>query len=604
MKDTGTPIKTDTSNIPSGYVGGSGSEIDPDLVGFELKEDVEVVNAAQLNYAMKSDIVKNIKITENITLSENLTITKNVEITAGKELTLANGKNLCVDQRYQTGSEGDSNYVPGYYGQLHILGTLNITNGSTFYNYTSTIVNGGEIKCFGNYVDKMLIDVYKICSLQLEDSTLYNEGTFTCNGNIETFHSNIEHAKGLFQNNGDLIVTGGKIESNAEFHNAGSLEIRDIYSETDQTCDISFGDSLTGDSNKIDYTACVYNEDGLQRAVQKQNEKVSDYGDKEAIKGYEIYNAITACEDMEISKDVTINRADFCINYVKRKDDDSEPIITRVTNNATIKLQNANLLVKGTLDNNGTVEFEKPVLESDAYGNIQVWPIGYFCNEMTGSVNQGIIYRMDDFKPDASGIVVTSSGLIDYTSNLKIVDVAIVYDFAGLVKAAVTDKDVENNLKYERIDIRKHEEPNESDIEIQKNLEIDADMFIESGSSIIVPDNVTLSFVGENHLITNQADMLVKGELRLGDGYTLVNQGTILIGETNDTSNTAVFLNNGKIQNMNFIQVLERGKLTNNGTIENQSIITAKDGEFDGTGTVKAGLGSQNEGVPEDRITY
>lgn len=589
VKDTGKPIKTgETTQVPpsSGSAGSSGSG-DPG----QTSDTVEVTSEDKLIKAMNSDNINIIKISENIVLSKNLIINKNVEIAAGKELTIAAGKNLTVDKRDQAGDNPeDKSFIPGYWGVLNICGTLNISKGSTFYNYAYTIADGGELKCYGNYVDisgVQGLESTKSGILKLQNSTLYNEGTFVISSAADSYYSNIKNCGGRFTNNSHLLVVSGSIAANSEFHNAGYMKVVDEYSSSDSICDINLGSNLTDDSNWIEYTASVYNEDALYRAVKQQNEKISALGDNEATKGFEIYNRIDVCKNFTINNDVTINKADVWVIENQEKQ-------VELINNATIAIVDCTLHINGKLINNDTIILGKAPKEGEtgSFGSIQVWPRGYFTNNGNVDAAEGRIYRMDDFKPADAKIYVVKA-TIDGTKSLNVCDIAIAHNFEGLKKAAVTDKAI-----YERIDIIRHEEENESDIILEADLEIDADMYIEWGSGIEVPEDIKLTFVGCNHWINNQADIWVYGKLSLGSNYVLENDGKIQVGAiTGDLADKCTFTNNGTVNNRNYIEVLSNGLFTNNGTINNQNTIKVQDGEFNGSGIIYADTNSNIQGV-------
>ncbi len=608
VEDTGEPVKTGepTPVVPpvpsssggSGGSGDSGDSGDSDDSG-QTSDTIEVTSETQLKDAMNLDNIFDVIITENIVLTDNLTIKKNVKINSGKQLTLATGKNLTLDRKEWVGNPEDENFVQGYWGSLDICGTLNIPTGSTFYNYTYTLVNGGKIKCYGNYVDISGVQGLESTNygfLRLENSILYNEGTFVISANVDAYYSNIQHCDGRFTNNGGLNVVSGSIESSSEFHNAGYLKIIDEYSSTDSFCNINFGNSLTDDSNWIDYTAAVYNENALYRVAQNQNDKIIALGDKEATKGFERYNRIDICENMTLNSDVTINKADvWVIEKREKQENDVEQVIpVELINNATISLNDCILHVNGKLINNDTIILGQTIKEGEPriFGDIQVWPRGHFTNDGTVDVREGIIHRMDDLKPADTGLTVVKA-IIDGTKSLNYSDVAIVHNFEGLKKAAVTDKAI-----YERIDIMRHEEMNEADITIQENIDIDADMYIEWGCGIEVPEEYTLNFVGGNHNISNNGDIWVYGKLNLGSNNEFYNEGKIQVGGIfGDLTDKCTFTNNGTMENRNYIEVLSNGLFTNNGNIDNRGTIKVQDGEFNGSGVVYADMNSNIQGV-------
>ncbi len=598
VKDTGIPIKTGeptpvTPPSGSGGTGGTGG------TGSEQESDtIEVASEAQLINAINSNTIKNVKISENIVLTNNLSINKYVEIAAGKELTIGAGKNLTVDRRDQVGDNPENtNFVPGYWGLLYVCGTLNIPKDSTFYNYANTVVDGGKIKCYGNYVDISGVQGLKSTKngfLELQNSTLYNEGTFVISSGINAYHSNIQHCGGRFTNNSGLVVIGGSITASSEFHNAGYMKVVDEYSSADSICNINFGNNITDDSKWIEYTASVYNEDALKRVVKKQNEKVEILGDNEAInRKFQIYNRIDICENMIVNSDVTINKADVWV--VEKHEKEVEQVVkVELTNNATISLNNCTLHIDGKLINNNKIILGQTFKDGkpSIYGGIQVWPRGKFTNNGNVDVKEGRIYRMDDLKPTDTGLNVVKA-TIDGTNSLNIYDTAIVHNFEGIKKAAVTDKAI-----YERIEIMRYDEANESDITLEADLDIDADMYIEWGCGIEVPENYTLSFVGNNHNIDNNGDMWIYGKLNLGSNYGLYNNGKIQVGGiTGDLTNKCTFTNNGFIENRNYIEVLSNGLFTNNGTINNQNTIKVQDGEFNGNGIVYADTNSNIQGI-------
>ncbi len=283
------------------------------------------------------------------------------------------------------------------------------------------------------------------------------------------------------------------------------------------------GGSGTGDTGEKTDTIKVTSEDKLIEAMNS-----------DSIKNVKITENIVLTNNLTINKHVEIVAGKELTNY------------------ATISLNNCALRVYGKFTNNGNVD-----------------------------VREGRIYRMVDLKPTDTGINVVQA-TIDSTSSLSVCDVAIAHNFEGLKKAAVTDKAI-----YERIEIMRHEEKNDSDIVLESDLDIDADMYIERGCGIEVPENYTLNIVGNNHNIDNEGDIWVYGKLNLGSNNEFYNDGKIQVGGIYGIlTDKCTFTNNGTMENRNYIEVLSNGLFTNNGNISNRGTIKVQDGEFNGSGIV------------------
>ncbi len=289
----------------------------------------------------------------------------------------------------------------------------------------------------------------------------------------------------------------------------------------------------------------------------------------------------------------TINRADLWVTKKYEKDEDNEVQVVKVevTNNATITLNNCALNVEGKLINSDTIILGQEG-ELHIFGDIKIWPEGYFTNNGNVDDRNGRIYKVDDLKTIDTGINIIPA-TIDGTHELDVFDTAIVHDFAGLKKAAVTDKAI-----YELIYVMKYEEINESDITMEENLDIDADMYIEWGCGIEVPEDCTLNFVGSNHNIENFGDIWVYGNLNLGSGSELYNYSKIQVGGIyGDLPDKCTFTNNGTIENLNYIEVLSNGLFTDEGTINNQGTFKVQDGEYNGNGELYTDIFSDIQGV-------
>lgn len=517
-----------------------GSSLDQLINTFVEGLNVSSVNAdteAQLRAYQTYTYIRNIHVTADINLGDSLSVTKTVVIDPGRTLTVAAGKNLTIDWR-----EWNQNQI-GYEGALAIDGTLAVPDGSQVIN-KGTVILTGALENNGAFTNLREQDAYGSRFVGT-GGTIGNAGVFVSNGEM-TLTGTALVSGGSFTNNGDLTITSGSVTSTAPFHNAGHMKICDAYGSDNLVTALHFNNTLTNNSNWIEYTACVYSEDGLDAAQAEQTAKIAaNGGSRQSATGLDVYTRMDVLTDITLTGSVTLSGWDV---WVEADDSGAAvvPYTLTIGNTGALTLVDSTLNVDGVLRNEGTLTLGT----ASGWGTIQVWPTGAFENENSGTVSGAPdgVWRMDEYKNDGSATLFRVATVTGCSYN----DIAIVHDWAGLHDAAVTKSNV-----YERIDILGGN-GNDCDITLGSDLTINAEVYIEWGNGIEIPAGKTLTLTGTHWLNTN-GDIWVYGQLNVGPGVEINNNQYIQIDGT--------VVNDGIINNNNNITLMSGGTLAGSGVV-------------------------------------
>lgn len=507
---------------------GQGSSFDNLMDQFAASLNVSSVNVSsenELRELQERNYVSEIHITANITLSDNFTICKHVVVDSSAALTLAANKNLTIDWQKEPEAQEGTN------GVLIINGSLVIPAGSELINRCEVDLSG-EIENGGTFSN--LKDEDFCGSLFSVGGTLHNSGIFANEGDMHLSDTALINSGTRFTNNGNLEITGGSVESTAEFHNAGYMKIIDEYGkEGGAVTVLSFGSTLTNNSNWIEYTAAVYTSAGFVAAQAAQNAKVEALGSTPATTGLEIYNRMDIMGDVELTdgSSITISGWDIWVETETHWDGEAESLVRHsltINSGASLTMDNCTLHINGDVTNSGTLS-----------GNIQVWPSGVL--ENNGTAQDACVNRMDEFAANGAAEVISSGKVTGSGSIGKHLDIAIVHDWPAFKYAA--EYEVSGILVYERIDVQ----GDHCDVTLQGDLTVSANIYVEWDDSITVPDGFTLTLAGE-HWLNNSGDIFVNGMLLVGAEITFNNDEHILIYGT--VKNDGLLCNRGTIDLM------------------------------------------------------
>lgn len=540
--------------LTSDHIEGYGNSLDKLIDSFVNEIDVSSINVSsetELRNAQKFNFVEVIHVVSDISLTDSFTVTKNVVVDSGATLTVAGNKNLTVDWQEWTEEQEGCN------GILTIDGALVVPGGSFVINKCEINLNGGIITNNGTFTNMNdEVDCKYSSNFWGKGGTITNNGIFVANGHMDLSDTAFTNSGIRFTNNSSFEITRGSITSTVPFHNAGHMIIGDEYydnllSDSKNTIvAIDFGDTLTDNSNWLDYTAKVYSADGLAAAQAVQNARIEALGSEPAKTGLEIYSRMNILADITLSGSITLSGWDVWVETDVWWDENTKekvykPYTLTIGSGADLTMASNTLHVCGELINEGmlTVGME------DSHATLQVWPTGSLINTSGTIIKEnGIIYRMDEYKDDGSAELM-ASGIITGYSDIQ--NIAIVHEWAALYDAAVTKSSF-----YERIDIM----GNDCDIELQSDLNISADMYIEWDDGIEVPEGKTLTLTGD-HWINNSGDIWVYGRLNIGSSIEVSNSSYIQIDGT--------VSNDGIIYNYNNITLMKDGSIEGSGTVIN-----------------------------------
>jgi adhesin HecA-like repeat protein len=323
----------------------------------------------------------------------------------------------------------------------------------------------------------------------------------------------LTHSAGTFSTYGSdgLYMTGGSLTTSGapdhSFNNEGHMSITDEYGKVGGnnicTIDADNGD-LDNDSHWLEYIAAVYSESGLIAAEAAQVAKIATPGEGDL----SVYNRLQVLDDITIDTDWALS-ADFGSYWVGStwSWDGSQnvqvPATLTINPGKTLTVPaGCNLHAEsGIVDNQGTISIF-------AGGSVDVWPQGTYSNTGAGAIadngeDNGDFYIRHEYDRDDNEILMPTVLGLGVTPAKFI---AMVYTESDLLAARENTDPV-----YDRIEIK-----GGSDIELADNLTIDATVYIEPGSGLIVPFEVTLTLTGE-HQFDNWGDITVYGALVIGD---------------------------------------------------------------------------------------
>ena len=421
--------------------------------------------------------------------------------------------------------------------------------------------------------------------LGMTEGTFNNAGRFVNNGNVSLEDVSFTHTDGTFDtyNSGGLIIIGGSFSTEGapagSFNNEGYMKIIDVYGAdaTPDICEITLDDgTLDNDSNWLDYTAAVYSDAGLLAAETAQASMRGESEDEDNDYGFSFYTRMDIQYNLALSSDKTFdNFATFWLmedriwNDVTEEDEEVTYTLTVPSGSAmTIGQECGFHVYKGEILNNGTVEIAAASGEGDEHrngGTLDIWPEGALTNNGSVEVGDGTecIARSEY---DGSGDIETSA---DVTGNAiaGLQYLAIVHSTADFSAAVAS-----TSPPYDRIEIK-----DDSNIQMQENLTVAADLFIEPGSGLIIPYGYTLILSGTNWM-DNSGDISVLGTMTIGNGFTLNNNNNLEIGAISGSENALV-------------TVSENAVLSNNGTVVVYltGTLNAQAGTYEGTDPSGAG---------------
>lgn len=190
------------------------------------------------------------------------------------------------------------------------------------------------------------------------------------NGHMDLFDSDFFYqgsGKDLFENSGLMSLVGGSFkvhEANKDtFKNEGRFEIEDRYGsdDGDLICDITVGkDNFVDDSGWLYYTATVYDQEGMKKALEIQDEKLHKNESSDYIRP--AYNKLRICGDITLSEDTDLSifpqvQADGNWYWDEETEQDGfTPTTLTIQKGAVLTLSGLLDISTATLVNHGTIE--------------------------------------------------------------------------------------------------------------------------------------------------------------------------------------------------------------------------------------------------------
>jgi hypothetical protein len=411
----------------------------------------------------------------------------------------------------------------------------------------------------------------------MRSGTFANTGTFVNNGNVDLTYVTLTHTGGdatfTTYNSAGMHITGGSFSTEGSdadsFNNEGYMRIIDQYGKdgADHACTVTIAaGTLDNDSRWLDYVAQVYSEQGLTDAEAAQQAKMTALGEGENFFGLSVYNRLDIMVNITLTGSKTLSAfPSYWVESTWSWDGTSDvetPATLTVNNGVTLTVGQERSLhaENGDIVNNGTIITAAPTDEGETHisgGAVEVWPGATFTN--SGAVtNNGTFILRNDYNGEG-GIAFAATVNGNAIANPEYL--AMAHSDADIRAAAA-----ENDPVYGRIDIK-----GDSIIELSGgDLTIDATIYIEPGSGLIVPHGVTLTLTGE-HAFDNGGDISVFGDMILGDGvnsFNLFNRGSLEIGALSGGETASVMVSaNSLLSNDGTLDIYATGTLDISGRV-------------------------------------
>lgn len=435
--------------------------------------------------------------------------------------------------------------------------TSAIRNSGTF--------NNGSITGVGDENGSSGSDAY----LGMMGGSITNTGNFVNNGSIRLENVALTHSGGTFDtyNSSGMDITGGSFTTTGapdnSFHNQGYMKISDEYGKDGKNniCTHSLSSSTFKNGSKwLDYTAAVYSSDGLAAAESANTEKRQLLGNNDSYYGTSVYNRLDFKTDMTISGSKTLSAFDnYWVETIGIWDEESKqdiriPITLTVVNGTTLTVgQTRTLHINGgILVNNGTLTTAAFTEGSNGHqyvngGAVEVWSSGSLINNGVLTNDGELLIKYEDF---GNGIL-SRTGAIPSALPNNTEYVATVYSLANLKSAIASDSPV-----FGRMEIKGN-----SNITLDDDHTINANIFVEPGSGLIVPYGKTLTFTG-HHWMINSGDISVYGNMNINFGFNFDNHAKLEIGVINSSeAATVTVFADSFLNNWGSIIIYDSGKL-------------------------------------------
>lgn len=448
------------------------------------------------------------------------------------------------------------------------------------------------------------------------------------NGHMDLFNSDFFYqgnSKDLFENSGLMSLVGGSFkvhEANKDtFKNEGRFEIEDRYGsdDGDLICDITVGkDNFVDDSSWLYYTATVYDQDGMKKALEIQEEKLHKNESSDYIRP--AYNKLRICGNVTISEDTDLSsfpevQADGNWYWDEETEQDGfTPTTLTIKEDAALTLSGLLDISTTTLVNHGTIKcvhglpFDDHVdamIPCDAHtriseeggyaGNgvvectlIVVFQEGLekdsdnLAHQAHGVYNSYVIANVEPEKTDYPKVYVIGNDTeiisIDSAYNVSN-DTVILGRFGKLegealdraeyeartmsalgMKAgalATNDNTVDGKLIFDRVVLI-----HGAEVALRESLAFGNHLHIEETAGLVIDDGVIVEMYGH---LSNYGDMNIFGTLEIWGGAE--NNQSMNVGDITGGQEAAIVVH-GWFENRNYLYLQENGKLINGGNGE------------------------------------
>lgn len=408
-------------------------------------------------------------------------------------------------------------------------------------------------------------------------ATLNNTGTVT---NNRWFHvnGNLTHSGGKIENNSDFLLESfrdncGKLDltgaPKGSFVNTANMMVKDQYDAVvknengvatefgDLICTVTDPDGVFNPRSEgpgwVTYSAIVFSQAGFDRANEAQTQKSND-------------DCLGRYDELELRADLTVNSdvsldafRDYWVTCqwkwnAEKQEDERFPATLTVAANGSLTVpkehtlhldQGGKLEVQGTLTTEAE-QSDNPETEDFDYiapGTVMVHPSGSFDGTGGNFTNNGefIVYYEEggdgSYGRDGTVAGAPQEGAL-YILNVHSTDV--------FMKAAADNS------------ISKIEIQGESKIELTGNVTLTKDLYIQPGSSLVIPYGKTLTL--EKGYIGNDGNIAVEGNLVIEADASLDNNGSITVGAVSGNETASITVK-GFLGNWTYLQVFPTGSI-------------------------------------------